>query len=76
MARRRMNPITRAKRAIARKTGVPTTKSGRVRKARRIFGHAATGGNRAKPSSRVGCLTIVIVVCLCIAAAAAVIGAL
>ena len=67
MPRRRMNPITRAKRAIARKTGIPTTKSGRVRKARRTFEHAATGGSRPKPTG-IGCLTIVVSALLAAAA--------
>ncbi|MBQ6373617.1 MAG: hypothetical protein IJJ45_03935 [Clostridia bacterium] len=67
MSRRRMSLISRAKRAIARKTGIPTTRSGRTRKAQRIFGHAATGGNRRSPAARSGCLTLILAVCLAVA---------
>ena len=53
--------ITRAKRQIARKTGIPTTKSGRQRK----IGNILTGG---------GCLVSVIVCALIITAIALIVA--
>ena len=50
---KRATGVTRAKQNIARKTGVPTTRSGRQRK----FGKAASGG----------CLTLIIQVAMFVA---------
>ena len=49
---KRATGITKAKQNFARKTGIPTTKAGRQRKAERMVFKAATGG---------GCLIPVIV---------------
>ena len=73
---KRQSLITRGKRAVARKTGIPTTRSGRMRKAQRIFGHAATGGNRKTPYGRGGCLTLILGILLAVATVAAILASL
>lgn len=41
---KRATRITKIKRDFARKTGIPTTRSGRKRKVKRILKRTATGG--------------------------------